>query len=141
MALSAIDFNSLNLYEPNDPPKKELDKDAFLKLLIAQLRHQDPLDPMKDQEFIGQLAQLNALESNINLNKSLSAFIYAQTTTQAATFLGKDIVGMDAEGNEVVGTVTQVLIQDGVPLLMVGASAVKLDALIGIQGGTPPTGP
>ena len=48
-----------------------LGKDAFLKLLVTQLRNQDPLNPMEDKEFIAQMAQFSTLESIQNLEKSL----------------------------------------------------------------------
>ena len=49
-----------------------LDKDAFLKLLVTQLNNQDPLKPMEDREFIGQMAQFSTLEQIQNLNKTMS---------------------------------------------------------------------
>ncbi|MTI57300.1 flagellar hook capping FlgD N-terminal domain-containing protein [Geosporobacter ferrireducens] len=54
----------------NTGPKQELDKDAFLQLLVTQLRYQDPLNPMDDKEFVAQMAQFSALEQMQNLNKT-----------------------------------------------------------------------
>lgn len=52
-------------------PGNDLDKDAFLRLLTTQLAHQDPLNPMEDQEFIAQLAQFSSLEQMQNVNENI----------------------------------------------------------------------
>jgi flagellar basal-body rod modification protein FlgD len=52
---------------------KILDKDDFLQLLVAQMRHQDPMNPMDGVEFAGQLAQFSSLEQLINIQSSLEA--------------------------------------------------------------------
>ncbi|SHI80317.1 flagellar basal-body rod modification protein FlgD [Geosporobacter subterraneus DSM 17957] len=56
----------------NNDPNQKLDKDAFLKLLVTQLRHQDPLNPVEDKEFIAQMAQFSTLEQVQNLNKTMT---------------------------------------------------------------------
>ena len=52
---------------------KDVDKNMFLQLLIAQLRNQDPLKPSSGTEFIGQLAQMQQLEQSINAGKDIAA--------------------------------------------------------------------
>jgi len=72
--------------------KSELGKDEFLKLLVTQLQYQDPLEPMKDTDFIAQMAQFSALEQMQNLNNTFSAmkgfnligkYIMAQITNES----------------------------------------------------------
>jgi flagellar basal-body rod modification protein FlgD len=67
------------------------DKDTFLKLLVAQLTHQDPLNPVEDKEFIAQLAQFTQVEELQNIRAAmddLSAAMGIQQITNAASLLG-----------------------------------------------------
>jgi len=79
-------------------PKNTLGKQDFLNLLVMQLRHQDPLDPMKGTEFASQLAQFSSLEQLTNLNQTMMAgvdanAILAQSINNglSATFIGKNV--------------------------------------------------
>ncbi|MDR0273573.1 MAG: hypothetical protein LBI27_09690, partial [Clostridiales bacterium] len=65
-------------------PRQELDKNAFLQLLITQLQYQDPLNPMDDRDFIAQMAQFSALEQQMQLNQSFER-------SQAFGTIGKNI--------------------------------------------------
>ena len=65
-------------------PQSDLDRDAFLNLLITQLRHQDPLNPMDDSQFIAQMAQFSTLEQMMQLNNTFER-------TQAFGMIGKII--------------------------------------------------
>ncbi|MBM7581383.1 flagellar basal-body rod modification protein FlgD [Caldicoprobacter guelmensis] len=58
--------------ERQKQPVNQLGKDAFLKLLITQLRYQDPLRPMEDREFIAQLAQFSTLELMQNMSSDFA---------------------------------------------------------------------
>ena len=74
-------------------------QDTFLKLLVAQLEHQDPLSPMENIEFTGQLAQFRTLEQIEAMNASLNTLANLQGGTarvQAVDYIGREI---RAEGN------------------------------------------
>jgi flagellar basal-body rod modification protein FlgD len=49
-----------------------LDRDAFLRLLLVQLEHQDPTSPQSNEEFLAQLAQFSTLEQLTSINKAVS---------------------------------------------------------------------
>jgi len=57
------------------PVKKEVDRDAFLNLLVAQLKNQDPLAPQDGAQFVAQLAQFNSLDQLININKGITQLL------------------------------------------------------------------
>ncbi|MFJ7404863.1 MULTISPECIES: flagellar hook assembly protein FlgD [unclassified Lysinibacillus] len=72
----------------------ELGKDAFLKLLITQLQHQDPTNPMDDRDFIAQMAQFSSLEQMQNMTKAMESLLMSQQQTQLmnyTSFVGKEV--------------------------------------------------
>ncbi|MBX3016635.1 MAG: flagellar hook assembly protein FlgD [Bdellovibrionaceae bacterium] len=91
--------------DPNwiDPSKKaravgsdKLDKDAFMKLMMAQLKNQDPTNPLKSHEMAAQLAQFSSLEQLQNVNTSLDdmkAQAKPTETYQSLNFIGKAVSG------------------------------------------------
>lgn len=84
-----------------------LDKNDFLKLLMAQLTNQDPTDPMKDRDFIAQMAQFSSLEQITNMSQDFSKLAGVLSTSKALGTLGKFVEIIDGE-NIVAGIVEEV---------------------------------
>ncbi|WP_312522599.1 flagellar hook assembly protein FlgD [Anaerospora sp.] len=103
-----------------------LGKDDFLKMLVTQLRYQDPLQPMEDKEFIAQMAQFSSLEQMQNMNT-------AMITTQATNLIGKEIHWMNDQGKEQTGVVTAVTTYEGVSKLIVGDTSVGMDKVFKVS--------
>lgn len=85
-------------YDTNPKAQKEINKDAFLSLLVAQLKNQDPLNPMESTEFTAQLAQFSSLEQLFNINenlKTLSQEKAGQTAKDLIDYIGKEITWTD----------------------------------------------
>jgi flagellar basal-body rod modification protein FlgD len=89
---------------------KELGKDAFLQLLVAQLKNQDPMKPMDDTSFIAEMAQFSSLEQMQNLNKTMESSQQFASLSQAAGMIGKYVVIQDngEEGTQHTGKVSEV---------------------------------
>ncbi len=84
-------------------------KTDFLKLLTTQLTNQDPLNPTQDVDFTAQLAQLQALDEQMSMTKTMTA-LRADTQMQAGTaMIGKYISGKDAAGANASGLVSRVV--------------------------------
>jgi len=101
----------------------DLDRNAFLNLLVTQLRHQDPLNPMDDREFIAQLAQFSSLEQMQNLNTTFNR-------NHAFSMIGSHVVGITRDpitgvSSEIYGIVDTVRMIAGEPWLVMGAGTVN----------------
>ncbi len=81
-----------------------LGKDAFLKLLIAELSNQDPLNPMEDREFVSQMATFSSLEQMQNMNKTLESMAEANKFS-AVQYIGKAVAFTKGEGEDAKQTV------------------------------------
>ena len=94
MITTAIDSASVGTTQASVNASKEMDRDAFLSLLITQLQNQDPLNPTDSTEFTAQLAQFSSLEQlgNVNENlKQLQDFQASINNSQAVSLIGKEI--------------------------------------------------
>ena len=104
-----------------------LNRDAFLKLLITQLRNQSPLSPMDDTEFIAQLAQFSSLEQMQNMNQNLESFISSQSAFEALNLIGRTVKATNPETNEeLTGQVESIQFRAGVPYLRVQGVDIPL---------------
>ncbi|MFY9496728.1 MAG: flagellar hook capping FlgD N-terminal domain-containing protein, partial [Halanaerobiales bacterium] len=79
---SSTDYSSVQVERKDG---NNLDKDAFFKLLITQLKYQDPLTPMENTEFVAQMAQFSSLEQMANMNANLSQFLRIQALSEGAS--------------------------------------------------------
>jgi len=95
----------------------DLDRDAFMKILITQLRYQDPMNPMEDKEFIAQMAQFSSLEQMQQMNKSLNTFLESNFLYQASALIGKEVFIKAGEGEEIKGVVEEVSFTEYGPLV------------------------
>ncbi len=104
---------------PKNASNGELGKDDFLKLFVAQLQHQDPMSPMENAEFIGQMASFSSLEQMSNLAA-------ANERTNAIGLIGRTVTYTDAAKQTHTGKVEKVSTVDGKPSLTV-AGIDKID--------------
>ena len=102
-----------------------VDYQAFLKLLVAEMKNQDPTEPMDSTQYVAQLASFSQVEQSVQINKKLDQILSATSLSQAGGLVGREITSADGA---VTGTVTQVtLYSDGV----VARLATGEDVIVG----------
>jgi len=95
--LDKYSINKTSATSDSSAPKKqsELGKDEFLKLMVAQMNNQNPLEPQGNGEFIAQLAQFSTVEGITNLNTSVSSILSGSQSSQAlqaSTLVGRKVI-------------------------------------------------
>jgi flagellar basal-body rod modification protein FlgD len=110
-----------------------LGEDAFMKLLLAQMRNQDPLKPMEDKDFIAQLAQFNSLNQLTQMSKNLDELVKSQALSQGSALIGKTVSGMSSDGSVISGVVSGLQLSGGSITLDVGGQRIPLDSVHSVE--------
>jgi flagellar basal-body rod modification protein FlgD len=119
-----------------------LGKDDFIKILIAQMKNQDPTQPLQDREFIAQMAQFSSVEQLQNMALEMTKL--RQSIGMASGLIGKTISWEElSEGSTVPimksGVVDSITIKDGNQHARVGETNVSLDRILRIAQEEDPT--
>lgn len=120
-----------------------LGKDDFLKLLMTQLKYQDPLEPTDNKEFIAQMAQFTTLEQMGNISAGFAdlnalqvGLLQETATSKAISLIGRNVEATNPETNEVVsGIVTGLKLVDGIPKIVIGSGEVDIDTITKVTAG------
>ena len=112
-----------------------LSREDFLKLLTTELTHQDPLEPISNQEFLGQLASLQTLESTAALTDGIGSLTRFQQMAAASNMIGKFVRGVTTEGETIVGQVDRILLdpENGIQIIVSGKS-LPFDGIREVRG-------
>jgi len=137
-----VEFLNQKLKVDGKEQVKDLGKDEFLKLLITELQHQDPTNPMEDREFIAQMAQFSSLEQMLNFNKGMSKLIDNMAFQSSFNLLGMN-VEIDPTGGAVTdenktiisGMVESVTKKDNEVYVTVNGESYPASSIIGVKGG------
>ncbi|MBJ7519880.1 MAG: hypothetical protein JHC84_09320 [Solirubrobacteraceae bacterium] len=121
--VSAVNNAALDLTKKqtnSEGTSSSLDKDSFLKLLTAQMKYQDPMNPTDQTGQLAQLAQFSSLEAMTNLTAQTTSLAKAARTDWAVSLVGRDVTYKNEAGDAVSGKVEKVTWVDGEPKLTVG---------------------
>ena len=107
--------------------KNVLGKDDFLKLMVAQMKNQDPMNPADDKDNIAQMAQFSSLEQITNLATAVHDLSNRMSLTQNVGLLGHDVTYTKADGTSGTGKV------DGLDLTADGAATLSVAGQAGVD--------
>ena len=141
--MSIPGINNNDTFYADSVGGSQMGKEAFMELLVQQLKNQDPLSPMDNDKFIAQLTQLSSLEGIQNLNDNMVGLAMLQQgnalmsqLTQSSALIGKEVTYIDLNtGEEQTGTVLSVKIEDGLAVLNIDGEDVPLASVIEITDG------
>ena len=116
----------------------QIDRDMFLKLMVTQLKNQDPMNPTDSAEFLAQTAQFTSLEKLEEVADQSAQAYSAQMAFGASSLVGRTVTYADADGNELSGTVSSVRFGPTGPVLGVGDAEVALDKVTAVEAAAAP---
>lgn len=114
-------------------PTKTLGQEDFLKLLVAQLSSQDPMNPQKDTEFIAQVAQFSSLEQTRAMQTELVGLRSDQQVQQAAGLIGRTVSLRADSGEVVTGQVTGLAMDGATPRIVVNGQPFSVSSLLSVS--------
>ena len=111
----------------------DMDRDAFLRLLTIQLSHQDPLSPMKNTEFIAQMAQFTALEQMKNVSEAVGQLRDQNSRSTLLNLIGSEINYRRGEDAVRVGVVEKVVLLGDEAQLYANGERVAMSEVISVE--------
>lgn len=106
----------------------------FLQLLTVQLKNQNPLEPVKQENFIAQLAQFSTLEGVESLNASFRSMLQLQEINQGVALVGRQVDYLDqASGEMKTGEISELFVDQGNIYLMIEGNPVTVDLIAGVK--------
>jgi flagellar basal-body rod modification protein FlgD len=104
--------------------KTSVDYQSFLKLLVAEMKNQDPTKPMDSTDFIAQLATFSQVEQSVQSNAKLDQILQSTALSQAGSLIGREITSADGK---TTGVVSEVKIKsDGLIAVLEGGKEVTI---------------
>jgi flagellar basal-body rod modification protein FlgD len=110
-----------------------LGQDAFLKLLVAQMQHQDPMAPTDSSQMMSQMAQFTSVEQLTNLSTSMTALQLNQDFAGSVSLIGRSVTYRAADKSQVTGTVSAVTADKTGAILTVDGKQVPSGNVVKVQ--------
>jgi flagellar basal-body rod modification protein FlgD len=114
---------------PATTSRSDMDKDTFMKLLIAQMRYQDPTKPLDGAQFVAESAQFTTLEVLQKLQASQAEMATFQSTLLSSGLIGKTVTATGTDGKEVTGPVSSARVVAGQAYIVVNDATLPVSSV------------
>ena len=134
--VTAADFNPASIGVPEVASAAglgALDGDAFLKLMVAQLKYQNPFEPLDQSQMLQQTAALSMVEVLQRLAGSQSVLMGVQQATMATGLIGKEVTAINGAGEKVTDIVRNVSFTADGPLLKIGEEEIPIGNVVKVK--------
>ena len=127
-----MNVNSVTNNQPKtdttlNTPSPTVDYNAFLQLLIAQMKNQDPTSPTDMSQYMSQFAQMSSVEQAIQTNAKLDTLLSSTALSQAESLIGRTASFTSSDGQSTTGKITAVrIIQGGAVATLENGTQVQL---------------
>lgn len=111
--------------------KTQVDYNSFLKLLVAEMKNQDPTKPMDSTQYVAQLAQFSQVEQSVQMNSRLDQILQGSALAQADALIGRTVTSPDGKTSGVVAEVR--LFKDGVVAVLTDGKSVVINPGVSIK--------
>jgi len=112
----------------------KMDSDQFMQILMAQLTHQNPLEPMDNAEMMSQFSQLNSLQELREIHTGMDNLSASNQVIYLSSLIGRTVKVNRTDGKVVEGIVEGVVIEKDNPQVRIGNEEYPLDDVIEIEG-------
>jgi len=123
-----------NIANPAPTGGNALDADQFMQILMAQLTHQNPLEPMNNAEMMTQFSQLNSLQELREIHTAMDKLSGSNQVLYLASLLGKTVKVNRPDGKILEGVVEGVITEKDNPQLRIGTEKVSVNDIIEVKG-------
>ena len=132
-APTSVDHKAAATAPTDAASKTQVDYQSFLKLLVAQMKNQDPTNPMDSTQYMAQLASFSQVEQSVQMNTKLDQMLQSSALAQADALIGRTITSADGE---TTGKVAEVrLISNGIVAVLEGGKEITVGPGVTISPG------
>ncbi len=124
MTISVSPLAATNTNKTQTESQTSVDYNSFLRLLVAQMKNQDPTNPMDSTQYVAQLAAFSQVEQSVQINSKLDQLLQANSLSQADAIIGRTVTSADGKISGKVESVK--LTSSGIVAMLAGGKELEI---------------